>query len=78
MRSAGLAMGVAGAPGQILSEFSCSENNVDWDHLSPGPIRPDGSHGYDDLAPLPPLRAVLAVQHPFPARGRLRQNVISV
>ena len=47
---------VAGAPDQTLGEYSCSENNVDRDHLSPGPgpIRPDGSRGYDDLAPLPP------------------------
>jgi hypothetical protein len=47
---------VAGAPGQIPAEFSCSENNVDRDHLSPGPgpIRADGTRGYDDLAPLPP------------------------
>jgi hypothetical protein len=45
---------LAGAPDQVLGEYSCSENNVDRDHLGPGPIRPDGSRGYDDLAPLPP------------------------
>jgi|SRR5579862_7495766 len=47
---------LAGKPGQVLAEYSCSENNVDRDHLGPGPgpIRPDGSRGYDDLAPLPP------------------------
>ena len=47
---------LAGAPGQQLAEYSCSENNVDRDHLGPGPgpIRPDGTRGYVDLAPLPP------------------------
>jgi hypothetical protein len=47
---------VAGKPGQELRESSCSENNVDRDHLGPGPgpIRPDGTRGYDKLAPLPP------------------------
>lgn len=47
---------VAGAAGQILSEYSCSENNVDREHLGfgPGPIRPDGTRGYIDAAPLPP------------------------
>jgi hypothetical protein len=47
---------LAGAANQALGEYSCSENNVDRDHLGPGPgpIRPDGSRGYDDLAPLPP------------------------
>ena len=35
---------------------SCSENNVDAAHLGfgPGPIRPDGTRGYVDPAPLPP------------------------
>lgn len=47
---------LAGAQDQVLGEYSCSENNVDRDHLGPGPgpIKPDGSRGYDDLAPLPP------------------------
>lgn len=47
---------LAGKPDQILGEYSCSENNIDRDHLGPGPgpIRPDGSRGYGDLAPLPP------------------------
>jgi hypothetical protein len=47
---------VAGAPGQLLAEYACSENNVDREHLGfgPGPIRPDGSRGYIDAAPLPP------------------------
>lgn len=50
---------VAGKPGQLLAEYSCSENNVDLKHLGfgPGPIRPDGSRGYLDPAPLPPLPA---------------------
>jgi hypothetical protein len=30
---------LAGAPDQVLGEYSCSENNVDRDHLGPGPIR---------------------------------------
>lgn len=47
---------VAGKPGEEVHEYSCSENNVDREHLSPGPgpIRPDGSRGYSTLAPLPP------------------------
>jgi len=47
---------VAGAPGQVLAEYACSENNVDREHLGfgPGPIRPDGTRGYIDAAPLPP------------------------
>jgi len=47
---------IAGAPGQLLNEYSCSENNVDRDHLGfgPGPIRPDGTRGFIDPAPLPP------------------------
>jgi hypothetical protein len=37
-------------------EYSCSENNVDREHLGfgPGPIRKDGTRGYEDPAPLPP------------------------
>ena len=47
---------LAGPANQPISEYSCSENNVDRDHLGPGPgpIRPDGTRGYVDLAPLPP------------------------
>jgi len=47
---------LAGAPGQLLGEYACSENNVDREHLGfgPGPIRPDGTRGYLDPAPLPP------------------------
>jgi hypothetical protein len=47
---------LAGKPGQVLGEYSCSENNVDRTHLGfgPGPVRPDGTRGYIDPAPLPP------------------------
>jgi hypothetical protein len=47
---------VAGPPNEELHEYSCSENNVDRDHLGPGPgpIRKDGTRGYEDPAPLPP------------------------
>jgi hypothetical protein len=47
---------IAGRPDETLQEYSCSENNVDRDHLGPGPgpIRPDGTRGYINLAPLPP------------------------
>jgi hypothetical protein len=47
---------VAGKAEEAIQEYSCSENNVDRDHLGfgPGPIRPDGTRGYNDLAPLPP------------------------
>ena len=47
---------VAGTPAEHIEEYSCSENNVDRAHLQPGPgpIRPDGTRGYPDLAPLPP------------------------
>jgi hypothetical protein len=47
---------VPGTPGQVLAEYACSENNVDREHLGfgPGPIRPDGTRGYIDAAPLPP------------------------
>ena len=50
---------VLGRPGEDLHEFACSENNIDRDHLGfgPGPIRPDGTRGYLDPAPLPPLPA---------------------
>lgn len=47
---------VAGKPDEDVREFACSENNIDKDHLGfgPGPIRPDGTRGYLDPAPLPP------------------------
>jgi hypothetical protein len=47
---------VLGKPDEELQEYACSENNVDKDHLGfgPGPIRPDGTRGYIDPAPLPP------------------------
>jgi len=47
---------VLGKPGEEIHEYSCSENNVDRDHLGfgPGPIRADGSRGYEELKPLPP------------------------
>lgn len=47
---------VLGPPDEELHEYSCSENNVNRDHLGfgPGPIRKDGTRGYEDPAPLPP------------------------
>ena len=47
---------VLGKPDEEIQEYSCSENNVDKDHLGfgPGPIRPDGTRGYLNPAPLPP------------------------
>jgi hypothetical protein len=47
---------VLGKPDEQIQEYSCSENNVDAAHLGfgPGPIRPDGTRGYVDPAPLPP------------------------
>ncbi len=47
---------VLGKPSDELHEYACSENNVDRDHLQfgPGPIRPDGTRGFEKLAPLPP------------------------
>lgn len=49
---------VLGKPDEEIEEYSCSENNVDKDHLGfgPGPIRPDGTRGYIDPAPLPPIQ----------------------
>lgn len=46
----------AGKPDDHVREFACSENNIDRDHLGfgPGPIRPDGTRGYLNPAPLPP------------------------
>lgn len=45
---------LAGRPDEELREYSCSENNVDRAHLGPGPgpIRKDGTRGYD-VPPLP-------------------------
>jgi hypothetical protein len=47
-----------GKPREGLREYSCSENNVDRDHLGPGPgpIKPDGTRGYliPDLPKVPP------------------------
>jgi hypothetical protein len=47
---------VLGTPDEQIQEYSCSENNKDRDHLGfgPGPIRPDGTRGYLNPAPLPP------------------------
>lgn len=47
---------VLGKPDEHVREYACSENNVDRDHLQfgPGNILPDGSRGFEKLAPLPP------------------------
>lgn len=47
---------LVGSPHDEVPEYSCSEENVDALHLSPGPgrIEPDGQRGYQKLAPLPP------------------------
>ncbi len=47
---------IAGGPDDQLEEYACSENNIDKEHLGfgPGPIRPDGTRGYLNPAPLPP------------------------
>jgi hypothetical protein len=48
---------VLGKPDEKLHEYACSENNVDRDHLGPGPgeIGPNGERGYAGaLKPLPP------------------------
>jgi hypothetical protein len=44
------------AAGDHVPEFSCSENNVDREHLGfgPGTILEDGTIGYENPAPLPP------------------------
>jgi hypothetical protein len=40
---------VAGGPKEELKEYVCAENNIDRDHIGPGPgpIRADGTRGYD-------------------------------
>jgi len=47
-----------GKPTEGLQEYSCSENNVDREHLGPGPgpIKSDGTRGYlvPDLPKVPP------------------------
>jgi hypothetical protein len=45
-----------GEPDAQVLEFSCSENNVDKEHLGfgPGTVLPDGTIGYENPAPLPP------------------------
>jgi len=55
---------LVGKPGQILQEYACSENNVDRTHLGfgPGAILPNGTRGYLNPAPLPPLPAAAAAQ----------------
>lgn len=47
---------LAGKPGETLKEYACAENPVQQKFLGfgPGPIRPDGSRGYLNPAPLPP------------------------
>ena len=40
---------------QDIREEACSENNIGHYGTGPGAIRPDGTRGYDHLAPLPPL-----------------------
>jgi hypothetical protein len=46
------------APGQHTREQACTENNIDVSAghpgYGPGPIRADGTRGYDNPAPLPP------------------------
>lgn len=46
------------APGRQTRESACTENNIDVfsGHLGPGPgpIRADGTRGYENPAPLPP------------------------
>jgi hypothetical protein len=47
---------ITGKPGDQVREFSCSENNIDEreKHLGfgPGPVRKDGTIGYEDPEPL--------------------------
>jgi hypothetical protein len=47
---------VLGTKDEEIHEYACSENNVDQKHLGfgPGPIRKDGTRGYENPAPLPP------------------------
>ena len=56
-----------GRPDEELAEYACSENNIDREHLQPGPgpIRPDGTRGYLNPAPLP---APVPVQPAAPAK----------
>lgn len=46
---------VLGKPGEGLKEYACNENNLDVEHLGPGPgvIRADGTRGYEEDAKLP-------------------------
>ncbi len=49
---------VAGRTNEELKEYVCAENNIDRAHIGPGPgpIRPDGTRGYDvpKLPDVPP------------------------
>lgn len=49
---------VIGQPGEGLTEYACTENNIDASHLGPGPgpIGPDGNRGagYGSLPDVPP------------------------
>ncbi len=49
---------VTGRPNEELKEYVCAENNIDRVHIGPGPgpIRPDGTRGYDvpKLPDVPP------------------------
>jgi len=49
---------VAGRPNEELKEYVCAENNIDRAHIGPGPgpIRQDGTRGYDvpKLPDVPP------------------------
>jgi hypothetical protein len=47
---------VHGKPGEGLTEYACNENNIDAQHIGPGPgpIGPDGNRGAGyDGKPLP-------------------------
>lgn len=46
---------VLGKPGEGLNEYACNENNIDREHLGPGPgeIRADGTRGYPVGVELP-------------------------
>lgn len=60
-----------GEPGQILKEYACAENAVHRDDLGfgPGPIRPDGSRGYLNPAPLPPPPTAADFEDDPPAKA---------